>query len=77
MVYLFLHAVYKSPREQAGLKEGILVSRGILSDGSRALIHLSVGNKESYEDWLVLYVSRSNPTPRNLYLDVGLQLRLR
>ncbi len=52
VVYLFLDAVYESLREQAGLKEGILVSWGILSDGSKVLIHLSLGNKESYEDWL-------------------------
>ena len=52
MVYLFLDAVYESLREQAGLKEGVLVSWGILSDGSKVLIHLSLGNKESYEDWL-------------------------
>ena len=51
VVYILLDAVYESLREQAGLKERILVSRGILSDGSKVLIHLSLGNKESYEDW--------------------------
>jgi transposase-like protein len=49
---LFLDAVYESLRQQAGLKEGILVSWGILSDGSKVLIHLSLGNKESHEGWL-------------------------
>lgn len=52
VVYLFLDAVYESLREQVGLKEGILASWGILSDGSKVLIHLSLGNKESYEGWL-------------------------
>jgi len=32
----------------------------ILADGGKALIHLSLGNKESYEDWG--YPSRSRPT---------------
>ena len=48
VVYLFLYAIYESLREQADLKEGILVSWGILSDGSKVLIHLSLGSKESY-----------------------------
>jgi transposase-like protein len=52
VVYLFADAIYESLRQQAGLKEGILVTWGILGDGSKVLIHLSLGNKESYEDWL-------------------------
>lgn len=52
VVYLFLDAVYEPLRVQAGFKEGILASWGILSDGSKVLIHLSLGSKESYESWL-------------------------
>jgi transposase-like protein len=52
VIYLFADAVYESLREQAGLKEGILATWAILADGGKALIHLSLGNKESYEDWL-------------------------
>jgi len=29
-----------------------LVTWAILSDGSKVLIHMGLGNKESYEDWL-------------------------
>jgi transposase-like protein len=52
IVYLFADAIYESLREQVGLKEGILATWAILADGGKALIHLSLGNKESYEDWL-------------------------
>jgi hypothetical protein len=51
VVYLFADAIYESLRQQPGLKEGILVTRGILSDGSKALIYLSLGSKESYDHW--------------------------
>lgn len=50
--YLFLDAVYESLREQAGLKEGVLVAWGICSDGRKVLLHLALGNKESHENWL-------------------------
>jgi putative transposase len=50
--YLFLDAVYESLRQQAGLKEGVLVAWGICSDGRKALLHLTLGNKESYGNWL-------------------------
>lgn len=50
--YLFLDAVYESLREQAGLKEGILAAWGICNDGRKVLLHLTLGNKESYENWL-------------------------
>jgi transposase-like protein len=49
---LFADAVNESLRQQVGLKEGILVNWGILSDGSKVLFHLSLRNKESCEDWL-------------------------
>lgn len=52
VVYLFADAVYESLRQQVGLKEGVLVSWAILADGSKALIHMNLGNKESYDDWL-------------------------
>jgi putative transposase len=50
--YLFLDAVYESLRQQAGLKEGVLVAWGICHDGRKVLLHLALGNKESYENWL-------------------------
>jgi putative transposase len=50
--YLFLDAVYESLREQAGLKEGVLVAWAICTDGRKVLLHLALGNKESYQNWL-------------------------
>ncbi|MCL6580338.1 MAG: transposase [Firmicutes bacterium] len=72
IVYLFANAVYESLRQQAGLKEGILVTWGILGDGSKVLIHLSLGNKESCEDWLDHLrdlVRRGLPTPLTVTTD--------
>jgi len=66
VVYLFADAVYESLRKQAGAAEGILVTWGILLDGSKTLIHLSLGNKESAEAWLDHFrelVKRGLPTP--------------
>jgi transposase-like protein len=50
--YLFLDAVYESLRKQAGLKEGVLVAWAICTDGRKVLLHLALGNKESYHNWL-------------------------
>jgi len=50
--YLFLDAVYESLREQGGLKEGLLAAWGICTDGRKVLLHLALGNKESYASWL-------------------------
>jgi len=50
--YLFLDAVYESLRQQAGLKEGVLVAWGICRDGRKVLLHMTLGNKESQAAWL-------------------------
>jgi transposase-like protein len=50
--YLFLDAVYESLREQAGVSEGILCAWGILREGRKVLLHMGLGNKESYDAWL-------------------------
>jgi len=52
VVYVFCDAVYESLRQQAQVNEAILVTWGILSDGRKVLLHMSLGNKESREDWL-------------------------
>jgi putative transposase len=51
VVYLFLDAVYESMRFYRGPKEGLLAAWGITRDGHRVLLHLMLGNRESYEDW--------------------------
>lgn len=50
--YLFLDAIYESVRKLYGIKEAILVAWGILRDGQKVLLYLSLGNKESYVHWL-------------------------
>jgi putative transposase len=50
--YLFLDAVYESLREQGGGKEGVLCAWAICADGRKVMLHLALGNKESYENWL-------------------------
>jgi transposase-like protein len=51
VVYLFFDAVYESMRFYRGPKEGLLAAWGITRDGHRILLHLMLGNKESYEHW--------------------------
>jgi len=50
--YLFLDAVYESLRQQGGGKEGILCAWAICADGRKVMLHLALGNKESYPNWL-------------------------
>lgn len=49
MVYLIVDGVYEAMRRLGQVRDGILVAWGILEDGRRLLIHLEVGNRESYE----------------------------
>lgn len=72
VVYLFVDAVYESLRQQANCGEAILVSWGILSDGSKALLHMSLGHRESQSAWLEHFrslVSRGMPTPLTVTSD--------
>ena len=50
--YLFLDAVYESLRQQGGGKEGVLCAWAICADGRKVMLHLALGNKESYPNWL-------------------------
>ena len=51
VVYLFVDGVYESIRFNLGAKEAILCAWAILSNGRKILLHLSLGNKESYDCW--------------------------
>ncbi len=51
VVYLFVDGVYESLRLSLGAKEAILCAWAILSDGRKILLHLTLGNKESYDCW--------------------------
>ncbi len=52
VAYLFLDAVFEALRRTGQSKEGILCAWAILTDGRQVLLHLGLGNKESYENWL-------------------------
>lgn len=72
VIYLFCDAVYESLRQQAGCRQAILVTWAICSDGSKVLLHLSLGNKESAESWLEhlrSVVSRNLPVPLTVTTD--------
>jgi len=49
--YLFLDAIYETLRARFGVAEAVLCAWGITRDGRKVLLHLALGNKESYKDW--------------------------
>ncbi len=52
VAYIFLDAVYEPMRMFKGPKEGILCAWAILDSGEKVLLHMDLGNKESYSCWL-------------------------
>jgi putative transposase len=50
LVALFLDATFISVRP-SGPKEGVLVAWGFTEDGERVLLSVTLGMRESYEDW--------------------------
>ena len=72
VVYLFADAVHESLKQQASCSQAVLVSWAILRDGSKVLLHMSLGNKESHDGWLEHFrslVSRGMPTPLTVTSD--------
>jgi transposase-like protein len=70
--YLFLDAMYETLRMGFGMKEAILCAWGITRDGRKVLLHIDIGNKESYESWLSFtrnMVSRGLRTPTTVTTD--------
>ena len=51
LVYLELDGTYLRYHQGAEKKEPILVATGYRVDGTRVLLHIGVGNGESYENW--------------------------
>lgn len=51
VVYLFVDGVYERLRLNMGAKEALLCAWAILSNGHKVLLHIALGNKESYECW--------------------------
>jgi putative transposase len=53
LVALFVDATFISVRP-SGPKEGVLVAWGFTADGERVLLSVTLGMRESYEDWQAL-----------------------
>lgn len=69
--YLFVDAIYESLRRY-GAKEGILCAWCITTEGSKVLLHLAVGNKESEACWVEFVramISRGLSTPTTVTAD--------
>jgi putative transposase len=65
LVALFCDAIYL-PVRPAGAKEGVLCAWGITAEGGRALLAVSLGMRESEEDWTALgrdLTARGLPSP--------------
>jgi putative transposase len=52
VVYLFLDGQYHAARQGTDEKEGVLSAYALLEDGRPVLLHLDVGQRESYDAWL-------------------------
>jgi putative transposase len=55
--YLFVDGIYESLREQGAGKEAVFCCWAILRDGSKVLLHLDLGNKESHQAWVNFFRS--------------------
>lgn len=66
IIYLFLDGIYLALRQGTEEKEGILCAYGITRTGKKVLLHLDVGERESYPAWLSFLqemVGRGLPLP--------------
>ena len=52
VVYLYLDAIYLKLRPTDEPAEGVLVAWGITLEGTKVLLGLQLGSRESYESWL-------------------------
>jgi putative transposase len=72
VLYVFLDAVFEPLRFAGRTREGVLCAWGICEDGRKVLLHLGLGNTESYESWrdfLRDLVARGLPTPLTITTD--------
>jgi putative transposase len=77
VLYVFLDAVFEPLRFAGRSREGVLCAWGICEDGRKVLLHLGLGNTESYESWrdfLRDLVARGLPTPLCITTDGALGL---
>ena len=70
--YLFLDAIYESLHKRFGMKQSVLCAWGITRSGEKVLLHIDLGNRESYDDWLEFLrdmINRGLPTPISITSD--------
>jgi transposase-like protein len=51
VVYLYIDGVYLAVRQKSREKEGVLVAHGVRADGSRVLLAVALGYRESTANW--------------------------
>lgn len=51
-LYVFLDGVFLAVRQGTSEKEGVLVAYAITEEGRKVLLHMALGSRESYADWL-------------------------
>ena len=69
---LYLDAIYEALRLRAGIKEAVLCAWGVLRDGRKLLLYMTLGNKESFDAWLEMLrnmVSRGLRVPLSITAD--------
>jgi transposase-like protein len=70
--YLFLDGIYESLHKRFGMKQSVLCAWGITRDGEKVLLHIDLGLRESYDDWLNFLrdmINRGLPTPTSITSD--------
>jgi transposase-like protein len=60
IVYLFLDGIFLAVRQGTDEKEGVLAAYGITREGKKVLLHLALGARESYTDWLSMLQDMTN-----------------
>jgi putative transposase len=72
VLYVFLDAVFEPLRRQGRTREGVLCAWGLDAEGHKVLLHLALGNTESYESWrefLRDLAARGLPIPLTITTD--------
>ncbi len=72
ILYLFLDAIYLPLRQGTTEKEGVLVAYAMTVEGKKVLLHMALGERESYDAWLSFLqdmVQRGLKSPLLVILD--------
>ena len=70
--YLFLDGIYERLHKRYGMKQSVLCAWGVTRNGEKVLLHIDLGLRESYDDWLNFLrdmVNRGLSTPTSITSD--------